>query len=161
MVRMFTLRKWLSNSALPRSIIFSSGWTFSLSPSQECSIYILTPRQFSWSRAKYSPQPIITEWRNGLYQRCISYLSIQMIWTAQLGSQSKLNIRCDRRPLENPKFCSAVTFFILLFPLHPVKYNYLEVVFNIVGDPRDAICHGMNQMLWLTEERPITSATYS
>ena len=38
---MFTLRKWLSTSASPRSIIISSGWTFLLSPSQECSIYII------------------------------------------------------------------------------------------------------------------------
>ena len=37
---MFTLQKWLSTSASPRSIIISSGWTFSPSPSQECSIYI-------------------------------------------------------------------------------------------------------------------------
>ena len=42
-VRMFTLLKWLSTSASPRSIIISSGWTFLLSPSQECSIYILSP----------------------------------------------------------------------------------------------------------------------
>ena len=42
-VRMFTLRKWLS----PRSIIIFEGWTFLLLPSQDCTIYFIIPKLLS------------------------------------------------------------------------------------------------------------------
>ena len=47
LVRMFTLRKWLSTEAKPRSIIIFEGWTFLLLPSQECTIYFIKPKLLS------------------------------------------------------------------------------------------------------------------
>ena len=46
-VRMFTLRKWLSTEAKPRSMIIFEGWTFLLLPSQECTIYFIIPKLLS------------------------------------------------------------------------------------------------------------------
>ena len=46
-VRMFTLRKWLSTEAKPRSIIIFEGGTFLLLPSQECTIYFIIPKLLS------------------------------------------------------------------------------------------------------------------
>ena len=46
-IRMFTLRKWLSTEAKPRSIIIFEGWTFLLLPYQEYTIYFIIPKLLS------------------------------------------------------------------------------------------------------------------
>ena len=69
-VRMFTLRKWLSTEAKPRWIIIFEGWTFLLLPSQECTIYFIIPKLLSGKK----------HYVNGAGEEYAAFFEAKQIW---------------------------------------------------------------------------------